>query len=322
MAIRIQALGDLFACMPILSALKKQNPDTQIDLLCREDFAELPASLDIFHTVHHLKGGTSGKAQLWHAMRMFPMLKRQGYDLVLDLQRNRQSRLIRKLLRPIAFSEFDRLSPKSPLLRYRWSVEQAGFQQLEPNYDFVRAFRPEESAMANLRSAGWQEGQSLVILNPAGLNASRNWPIENYGKFMDNWLKKDANTLFMILGTSVISERAGQIHSHCPEYVINLVGQTNLREMYTLLLLSNLVLTEDSGLGHIAWLSGKKTVMMLGSTRADWTRPIGAHTYCFDSSHLTCGNCMQINCPLGTNACMTELTHEKVLNAAWTLFKS
>lgn len=319
LVIRIQALGDLFACLPVLSALKTAHPEIELDLLCREDFAELPASLGLFREVHLLKGGTSGKKQLLRGLRMVPMLKRRQYDMVLDLQRNTQSRLIRKLLLPKAYSEFDRFSPHSPLLRYLWSVEKAGFSGLEPNYQFVTSFAHSPSAYEKLKNSGWDESQKLIILNPAGFSETRNWPLTNYAELMDRWLAMNPNTCFLLLGVEKMKEKSAQLKAAHPQAVIDLVGQTDLQEMFTYLLRSDLVISEDSGLGHIAWLSGQKTVIMLGSTRSDWTSPIGAHTVCFDSSHLPCGNCMQFKCPLGTNACMTDLKPEQVFESAWKL---
>jgi ADP-heptose:LPS heptosyltransferase len=319
LVIRIQALGDLFACLPVLSALKNKHPEITLDLLCREDFAELPEALGLFHKVYKLKGGISGKKQAWHSLRLSPYLKSQGYDMVLDLQRNKSSRLLRKLLRPKAYTEFDRYSSFSPLLRNRWSVEQAGFPELEANYDFIQAFQPSESALDKLAQAGWQAAQKLIILNPAGFSVTRNWPLEKYIAFIDQFSAKDPQLRFLILGVAKLKEKAQYLQSQRPDVVIDLTGQTTLREMYTLLLRSELVLTEDSGLGHIAWLSGINTVMLLGSTRKDWASPLGAHTACFDSSHLACGNCMQMECPLGTIACMQDLLVERVVESAWNL---
>lgn len=318
LVIRIQALGDLFACLPIISALKVRYPEIEMDLLCREDFAVLPESFALFRKVYRLKGGRSGKKLWLHAIQMIPQLRKEGYQVVIDLQRNKQSRLIRKGLHPEAYTEFDRASPYSVLLRNRWSAEQIGFPNLEPDYTFVSSFREENSAIDKLREHGWK-GQALVVLNPAGFSETRNWPLKSYIDFVDRWLEKSPETRFLILGTDVIAQKAAALVSERPEVIINLVGQTTLKEMYTVLLRSEIILTEDSGLGHIAWLSGKKTVMMLGSTRSDWARPIGDHTICYDSSHFFCGNCMKMVCPLGTNACMTDLEPGRVFESSWKL---
>jgi heptosyltransferase-2 len=64
---------------------------------------------------------------------------------------------------------------------------------------------------------------------------------------------------------------------------------------------------------HIAYLSGKNTVAILGSTRSDWVNPKMAHTFFFTSDDIECGNCMLEVCKFKTNFCMMRISSEQVL---------
>jgi len=93
---RFQALGDLMITLPYLQSLKEQIPGLQIDLLTRANVSEIPQNLKLFEKVFSVRGRT-GKVQFLFSMLMLPFLLFQRYDVVIDLQNHRLSRIIRKL---------------------------------------------------------------------------------------------------------------------------------------------------------------------------------------------------------------------------------
>ncbi|HTI07193.1 MAG TPA: glycosyltransferase family 9 protein, partial [Puia sp.] len=90
-------------------------------------------------------------------------------------------------------------------------------------------------------------------------------------------------------------------------------------EAFAVLQKTSLVLSEDSGLMHMAWTSGIPTMVLFGSTSSYWSRPLGDHSHFLDSSDLACGNCMQAVCSFGDVHCLTRYTPEFVLQQALPL---
>ena len=117
----------------------------------------------------------------------------------------------------------------------------------------------------------------------------------------------------------MIAAKAGQFKQHMGERLIDLVGQTSASEAFAVLRHATLVLSEDSGLMHMAWVSGVPTIALFGSTRSDWSRPLGDHSMFFDSSDLPCGNCMDAICRMGDIRCLTRITPEMVAGKAFYL---
>src|SRR5262249_18421509 len=109
LAMRFQALGDLMITLPYLQSLTKLMPALQIDLLTRTNVSEIPKNLKLFEKVYSISG-RSGKVQLLFSLLLLPRLLLNKYDVVVDLQNHRVSRIIRKLLNAKAWSEFDRSS--------------------------------------------------------------------------------------------------------------------------------------------------------------------------------------------------------------------
>jgi ADP-heptose:LPS heptosyltransferase len=72
---------------------------------------------------------------------------------------------------------------------------------------------------------------------------------------------------------------------------------------------------------HMAWLSGIPTLALFGSTRSEWSRPLGDHTLLLDSSDLSCGGCMESTCRFGDNHCLTRYTPQQVYTHAIGLIK-
>src|SRR5882672_1039459 len=110
LAIRFQAFGDLMITLPYLQSLKEQMPHLQIHLLTRNEVAEIRKNLKLFEKVFSIGGGRNAKLQFLLSVLLVPYLVWQRYDVVIDLQNHRISKIIRKLLQAKAWSEFDRSS--------------------------------------------------------------------------------------------------------------------------------------------------------------------------------------------------------------------
>jgi heptosyltransferase-2 len=159
------------------------------------------------------------------------------------------------------------------------------------------------------------------VLNPAGFVETRNWSIQNYIKFAFLWLDQFPDTKFLVLGTSFIAEKAIILKNELGDHLINLVNLTTSLDAFAVLQHTSLVLSEDSGLMHMAWVSGIPTIALFGSTRSYWSKPLGPNSIFLDSSDLPCGNCMQSVCKFGDVHCLTRYTPQLVFNHAVSLIQ-
>lgn len=319
LAIRLQAMGDVAITLPYLRALGRSLPDAAIDLVTRREVADLPRACPMFRRIDALGGGRSERRQLLRAALLAPLLIARRYDAVIDLQNNRVSRTIRRAARPRAWSSFDRESSISAGERTRLTIEAAGFPL--PRVEAGLPLRDADLGLAILNRAKWDPARALVILSPAGAFATRNWPIERYGRFADLWRQRRPSVQFAILGLESLGAKAAILKAALGADLLDLVGRTTPSEALAIVQRAALVVTEDCGLMHMAWVSGVPTLALFGSSRSDWSAPLGRHTRCLHSGDLECGACMAATCRLGDIRCLTRYSPEQVVIEAERLLR-
>jgi heptosyltransferase-2 len=316
LVIRLQAMGDVVVTLPYICALQRSLSSTDIDFVTRREDAEIPRALTLFRRVEQLGGGRSERRQLLLTPLLAPRLAARRYDVVLDLQNNRVSRAIRRFAHPRAWATFDRESPLTAGERTRRTIEAAGFPL--SSVEASLPLRDPNLGLEVLRRANWDSSRSLVVLSPAGAFASRNWPIERYERFAQLWRQRHSGQ-FAILGLESIREKAAVLKASIGDDLLNLVGETTPSQALAIVKRASLVLTEDCGLMHMAWVTGAPTLALFGSSRHVWSAPLGDHALCLHSGDLACGACMEPTCRYGDVHCLTRYTAEFVVEQAETL---
>jgi heptosyltransferase-2 len=311
--IRLHAFGDTAITFPVLGALRRRLPHARLDVVTDVRSADLfAAHRDVNRVVSfdaRLPKFRKGAAVLRAAFS----LRTRPVPAVLDLQRNRWSLFLTRLLSPGAWAGFDRHAPKTALTRYLDAADALGLGRLPPVLAPHARDDVRHAAKERLTSAGW-DGGPLVCLNPAGGWETRQWPL---ARWVELGKRLDARgcRLFLLAAAPVPSRFIAlreALGGSLRVPLLDFAGQTTAGEALALVAHASLIVSEDSGLMHLAWVQGIPTLALFGASRAAWSRPEGPRSDGFYSEDLSCGACMQPACARGDLHCLMRVSVDDV----------
>ena len=96
------------------------------------------------------------------------------------------------------------------------------------------------------------------------------------------------------------------------EHCVDLTGQTSLLDVIDLMSLCKLVVSNDSGLMHVAAAVGCATTVLYGSTSPEFTPPLTDKLDVFTLG-LACSPCFKRDCPLKHKNCLNNLKPETII---------
>jgi heptosyltransferase-2 len=167
--------------------------------------------------------------------------------------------------------------------------------------------------LATLHAHGLAVDRPVVVMAPgAEYGAAKRWPARHFASLARMlgargdrvWLlgsKKDAPI------TAEIRELSGGVAE-------DLAGRTTLDEAIDLMSFASRVVTNDSGLMHIAAALDRPMAALFGSSSPQFTPPLSSRAVVI-SLKLSCSPCFKRDCPLGHTHCLVKMEPELVLKA-------
>ena len=149
----------------------------------------------------------------------------------------------------------------------------------------------------------------LALCPGAEYGPAKQWPAAHFAA-LAKWHIQQGKPVW-ILGSAKDQAIATAINQACGGQCTDFSGHTQLSEAIDLLSLATAVVSNDSGLMHIAAALGKKLIALYGSSDPTFTPPLSEQAEII-SLHLPCAPCFKRVCPLGHTRCLTEITPEQV----------
>lgn len=200
------------------------------------------------------------------------------YGLLNLLYRNGASKERSMPLHYAALSEAPGQAPPEPLPPPRLEVDAPEIRRAQERFGIAPPY--------------------AVLCPGAEYGPAKRWP---FFKELSGTLPIDA----VLLGSASDADTASGIPGK------NLVGKTTLDEAIALIAGASYVVTNDSGLMHVAAALGRPQVALFGSSSPLHTPPLsGAARVLW--LKIECSPCFARECPLGHFRCMRELTVDKV----------
>jgi heptosyltransferase-2 len=303
-------IGDALMAQPLLARLRERAPPPTIDVLApawvAPVFRRMPEVAGVIETPF-----AHGRLELRARWRLARTLGALGYDEALVLPNSLKSALVPFLAgirRRTGYTGEARVGLLNCRHRRRPGREPMALHfarlALEPETEIAQPLPEPRLAVdapaveATRRKFGL-EGRYAALCPGAEYGPAKRWPYFAA-------LSQRLGLPVVALGSRRDREHADGIQGR------NLAGETTLDEAIELLSAAEFVVSNDSGLMHVAAALGRPQVALFGSSSPRHTPPLSARARVIWLG-LECSPCYARECPLGHFKCMRELTVEQVL---------
>ncbi|MDF3055334.1 MAG: rfaF [Gammaproteobacteria bacterium] len=319
-------VGDMVMAQSLFKLLKQRHPDRQIDVLAPawthgllNRMPEVTQALS--SPFQHKQLKLRQRKALGHA------LKPQAYDQAIVLPNSFKSALVpywadipvrtgwqgewprRFLLNDMRILDKEAL----PLMIERFMALGVPAGEPLPQPYFKPSFEISSDDLVDAlekHHLSVPQRPMLALAPGAEFGPSKRWPANYYAEVANAKLREGWDV--WLFGSPKDKHIASQIMAQASGTITDLTGKTSLEEGIDLLSLATVVISNDSGLMHIAAALNKPMVAVYGSTSPRFTPPLSDQVDVV-MEKLTCMPCFKRVCPLGHWRCMLDLKPEKVL---------
>ncbi len=169
-----------------------------------------------------------------------------------------------------------------------------------------------------LKTLGLERGQYAIFVPGAEYGPAKRWPAELFAE-----LAQQLDVPVLLFGSSKDAALCDEIVALAPQHTTNLAGKTSLTQAIHAQAASKIIVTNDSGLMHVAAALDVPQVAIFGSSSPLHTPPLSSAAQVVWLKNevdykpaLDCAPCFERECPLGHTRCLQDITPKQVLARA------
>lgn len=319
-------VGDMVLAQSLFMVLRQHHPDARLDVL-------VPAwTLPLLARMPEVNDGIAlpfghGELRLGERLRLGRSLRGRRYDRAIVLPNSFKSAIVPFVARARQRSGFvgelrygllndARRLDKHRLVR---TVDRFVALGVEPDAPLPAIPNPRlrpnrANAESALKRLGYAvpNGPILALCPGAEYGPAKRWPAEYYAAVAEQKLRDGWEV--WLLGSDKDATVTHAIQEHTGGRCFDLAGRTALAEAIDLLALTTVVVTNDSGLMHVAAALERPVIAIYGSSDPHHTPPMSERAQVLYLA-LSCSPCFKRECPLGHLKCLRDLMPARVLEA-------
>ncbi len=315
--IRFSSIGDIVLTTPVVRCLKQQRPEVKVHYLTKASFMPILSNNPYIDKLH-LFGDDLNK--------VIEELKAEEFDFVIDLHKNLRTTKVKKALDVpseaypklnikkwlLTNFKLDLMPDKSIVERY---FEPAGEIKVHNDGKGLDHFTPENAKLKNddIPMGHWGGYVGCVI---GGSFNTKKLPVAQWKKFCET-----VPYPVILLGGPEDREEGQLIAEQDPIKIYNSCGKFNLNESAELVKHAHVIVSNDTGLMHIAAAYQKPIISLWGNTSPEMgmfpyygynnlKERIAPQSVIIENKSLGCHPCSKIGynkCPKKHFKCMNDL---------------
>lgn len=327
LVLRFSSMGDIVMTTAMVRVLRKRFPAAVIDMVVRSDFFEL-----IEHNPHLTrKFKLNRKEGLKGLLTLRRQINEAEYDLIYDAHRSLRTVFMMPFLRAPLKAYYQKhyikrnlsLLFKLPLIRGSKRFLEKFIEPLAPYGVVYDGLGPEmflsdasrTSALAKFPLL--QQSKKTVGLIPSAQWPGKRWPLAYFRTLIERLLKETSET-YVVFGGPSDTFCGDLVQGFPPERLINTQGKLSISESAALIEKCAFVVSNDTGLMHVADALSIPSITFLGPTSGDLgCLPFHPQSIILEK-HLWCRPCSkngEAPCIRKERYCLTRITPEEALEA-------
>jgi ADP-heptose:LPS heptosyltransferase len=313
--IRFSSIGDIVLCSPVIRCTKTKYPNAEIHFITKKDYAGI-----LEHNPHISKCISIDK----DINATIPSLKKENYDIIIDLHKNLRSLRLRSRLRakPYTFKKLNikkwlftnfkiNLLPKKHIVdRYFEGIKPLGIKNDNMGLDYFIS-NDTKNPIIQKKYIAFAIGAKFItkIMPP---------------EILTNIIKEIDYEIILLGGKTDVNNAKEIIKLNPNKEIINYCGRLSLDESAAVIKNALAVVSNDTGLMHIASAFSKRIVSVWGNTVPDFgmypympTLKINENWMISEVKNLKCRPCSKIGydkCPKKHFDCMYKQNVNKIIS--------
>lgn len=313
-------IGDAVMAQPLLRMLRAAQPERPIDVLAAPSVAPVWRAMAEVDSVLETPF-RHGALQLRERWKYAQMLRARGYADAYVLPNTLKYALIPWLAgipKRVGYKGEQRYGlinhmhhddqPPRPMVAFYAALAQGPHAALRADVGSPRLQANGAQVAAASARAGIAAGRPLLVFAPgAEFGAAKRWPARHFAALARTAFDADPRMQLALLGSPKDKPACDEIVAIAGSSgIFNLAGATSLDEAIALLARADAVVSNDSGLMHIASALNRPVIALYGPTDPDHAPPLSEVAASL-SLRLDCAPCRQRECPLGHHHCMEQM---------------
>ena len=316
-------VGDAVLAQPLFMRLREQHPALELDVMAPAWVLPLLQRMPEVNTAL-LNPFGHGELKLDARYRLAKELRNRDYDQAIVLPNSAKSALIPFLARiPVRTGFVGEL--RYGLLNDARALDETALPLMVERFAWLAEKPPatlrrplpapclqidKEQRQATLVKLELSAQIPIAVFCPgAEYGPAKRWPAAHFAELAK--LMHEKYQIWLI-GSHKDATIGEEIHNLSGGLCTNLCGKTGLDEAIDLLSCATVVVSNDSGLMHIAAALDKPMAALYGSSSPAFTPPLSSHAAVIKLD-LPCSPCFKRECPLGHFNCMMQLMPAQVL---------